>query len=122
MIKDNSGSKDLFVAGLDTTSATVEWVMAELLHNPKKLTKTRKELQQVLNKDEDPKDSDIFKLKYLQAVVKETLRFHPTAPILIHKSMTKVDISGFKVAKDAQVLVNVWAMGRDPSIWTNPNF
>ncbi|WJX43028.1 unspecific monooxygenase [Trifolium repens] len=112
---------DLFVAGTDTTSATVEWAMAELLQNPKKLKKARKELQQVINKDEDPKDLDINKLPYLQAVVKETLRLHPSAPILVHKSISDVDLCGFKVPKDTQVLVNVWSMGRDSSIWTDPN-
>ncbi|RDX85269.1 Cytochrome P450 76C4, partial [Mucuna pruriens] len=113
--------RDLFVAGLDTTSATIEWVMAELLCNPEKLTKAKKELQQVLDKEREPKDSDISKLAYLNAVVKETLRLHPTAPILIHKSVTEVDIGGFRIPKDAQVLVNVWSMGRDPNIWNNPN-
>jgi cytochrome P450 len=109
------------VAGTDTSSATVEWAMAELLQNPKKLKKLRKELQQVINKDEDPKDLDINKLPYLQAVVKETLRLHPSAPILVHKSISDVDLCGFKVPKDTQVLVNVWSMGRDSSIWTDPN-
>jgi cytochrome P450 len=109
------------VAGTDTTSATVEWAMAELLQNPKKLKKARKELQQVINKDEDPKDLDINKLPYLQAVVKETLRLHPSTPILVHKSISDVDLCGFRVPKDTQVLVNVWSMGRDSSIWTDPN-
>lgn len=109
------------MAGLDTTSATVEWAMTELLRNQEKLMKIKKELQQVFNKDEKPKDSDIFKLTYLQAVVRETLRLHPKAPILIHKSVAEVDICGFRVPKDAQVLVNVWSMGRDPGIWTDPN-
>ncbi|XP_045833199.1 cytochrome P450 76T24-like [Trifolium pratense] len=112
---------DLFVAGTDTTSATVEWAMTELLQNPNKLTKLRNELQQVINKDEDPKDLDINKLPYLQAVVKETLRLHPPAPILVHKSISDVDLCGFRVPKDTQVLVNVWSMGRDSSIWTDPN-
>ncbi|XP_004506759.3 cytochrome P450 76T24-like [Cicer arietinum] len=95
--------------------------MAELLQNPEKLKKTRKELQKVINKDEGVKDLDITNLPYLQAVVKETLRLHPSAPILVHKSISEVELCGFKVPKDAQVLVNVWSMGRDPSIWNDPN-
>ncbi|KAL2330827.1 hypothetical protein Fmac_018408 [Flemingia macrophylla] len=81
---------DLFVAGLDTTAATIEWVMAELLCNPEKLTKTKRENQQFLSKKRELEDSDISKLNYLQAVVKETLRLHPTAPILIHKSVAEL--------------------------------
>lgn len=113
--------QDLFVAGIDTTSATVEWAMAELLHNPDKLMKIRKELQQVLSKDGELKDLDITKLPYLQAIVKETHRMHPTVPIIVRKTVTEVDICGFKVPKDTQVLVNVWSMGRNSSIWKDPD-
>ncbi|KAG2380865.1 Cytochrome P450 [Vigna angularis] len=96
--------------------------MAELLHNPEKLSKTKRELEKVFSESGfEPEDSTISKLTYLQAVVKETLRLHPTAPILIHKSVAEVDICGFQVPKDAQVLVNVWSTGRDSSIWTDPN-
>ncbi|RDX66174.1 Geraniol 8-hydroxylase, partial [Mucuna pruriens] len=113
---------DLFVAGIDTTSSSIEWAMAELLRNPEKLEKVRKELQQVLAKGEELEESHISKLSYLQAVVKETLRLHPPVPMLVpHKSKDDVELRGFMVPKSAQILVNVWAMGRDSSIWTNPN-
>ncbi|KAL1331436.1 geraniol 8-hydroxylase [Arachis hypogaea] len=115
---------DLFVAGTDTTSSTIEWAMSELLCNPEKLEKVRKELQQVIGKDEQQQfeESHITKLPYLRAVVKETFRLHPPIPLLVpHKSEDNVEICGFMVPKDAQILVNVWAMGRDSSIWRNPN-
>jgi cytochrome P450 len=95
--------------------------MAELLQNPEKLKKTRKELQEVLNKDEEPKDSYITKLPYLQAVVKETLRLHPPVPLLMSKSVTEVNLDGYRVPKDVLLLTNVWSMGRNPSIWADPN-
>ncbi|KAK7394874.1 hypothetical protein VNO78_15415 [Psophocarpus tetragonolobus] len=83
---------DLLVAGIDTTSNTVEWIMAELLHNPDKLTKARRELSQAMGKDVTIEESHILELPFLRAVV----------------------------PKNAQVLVNVWAIGRDPTIWKNP--
>ncbi|XP_061347461.1 geraniol 8-hydroxylase-like [Gastrolobium bilobum] len=113
---------DLFVAGIDTTTSTIEWGMAELLHNPEKLEKVRKELQHVLAKGEQLEESHILKLPFLQAVVKETLRLHPPGPFLVpHKSEVDVELWGYMVPKSAQILVNVWALGRDSSIWTNPN-
>ncbi|WJX82443.1 unspecific monooxygenase [Trifolium repens] len=113
---------DLFVAGIDTTSSIIEWILAELLRNPDKLTKARKELCQIIDKDETIEESHISKLPFLQAVVKETLRLHPPIPLLLpHKCDENVNILGFNVPKNAQVLVNVWAMGRDPTIWENPN-
>jgi cytochrome P450 len=96
--------------------------MAELLRDPKTLTKARKELCKAIGKDEIIEESHISKLPFLQAVVKETLRLHPPAPLLLpHKCDENVNISGFNVPKNAQVFVNVWAMRRDPTIWENPN-
>ncbi|CAL5192542.1 unnamed protein product [Lathyrus oleraceus] len=113
---------DLFVAGIDTTSCTIEWIMAELLRNPEKLTKAKKELCQEIGKDETIEESHICKLPFLQAVVKESLRLHPPGPLLLpHICDKSVNILGFNVPKNAQVLVNLWAMGRDSTIWENPN-
>ncbi|XP_059455881.1 cytochrome P450 76T24-like [Corylus avellana] len=112
---------DLFSAGIDTTASTVEWAMAELLYNPKKMAKARKELEEVLGNDGVVQESDISKLPYLQAIVKENFRLHPAAPFLVpHKAEADVEMCGFTVPKNAQILVNVWAMGRDSSIWPNP--
>ncbi|XP_027334308.1 geraniol 8-hydroxylase-like isoform X2 [Abrus precatorius] len=113
---------DLFVAGIDTTASTIEWAMTELLRNPKVQEKVREELQLVFAKGEQLEESNISKLPFLRAVVKETLRLHPPAPFLVpHNSSIEAELGGFMVPKSAQILVNVWAMGRDSSIWTNPN-
>ncbi|KAL9858518.1 putative cytochrome P450 [Arabidopsis thaliana] len=112
---------DMFVAGTDTNSSTVEWAMAELLGNPKTMTKVQDEINHVIGKNGDFQESDISKLPYLKAVVKETFRLHPAAPFLLQrKAETNVEILGFTVLKDSQVLVNVWAIGRDPLVWENP--
>jgi len=114
--------QDLFVAGTDTTSSTLEWAMAELLNNTEKLKKARAELEEIVGKDNPIEESDITRLPYLQAVVKETLRLHPSAPFLVpRRAVSDVKLSGFTVPKNAQILVNMWAIGRDPEIWENPN-
>uniref|UniRef100_A0A7N2MEY2 Uncharacterized protein n=1 Tax=Quercus lobata TaxID=97700 RepID=A0A7N2MEY2_QUELO len=108
--------------GIDTTSSTVEWALAELINNPEKMAKAQDELEEVLGKDRLIQEVDISKFPFLQAIVKETLRLHPPAPFLLpHKAETEVEMCGFTVPKNAQILVNVWAMGRDSSIWTNPD-
>ncbi|CAH2057854.1 unnamed protein product [Thlaspi arvense] len=112
---------DLFAAGTDTNSSTVEWAMAELLRNPKTMTKVQAEIDRVIGQNGVVQESDISQLPYLQAVVKETFRLHPAAPLLLpRKAETDVEILGFMVPKDTQVLVNVWAVGRDSSAWENP--
>ncbi|XP_010525236.2 PREDICTED: cytochrome P450 76C4-like [Tarenaya hassleriana] len=111
---------DLFAAGTDTNSVTVEWAMAELLPKPKKMVKVQEEIRQVIGENRVVQESDVTSLPYLQAVVKETMRLHPPAPFLLpHKAESDVKIFDFFVPKNAQVLVNVWAIGRDPNVWDN---
>ena len=96
--------------------------MAELICNPEKMAKSKKEIQQVLVKDGTTEESHFSKLPFLHAVVKETLRLHPPAPFLVpHKSNNDVEIDGLIVPKSAQLLINVWAIGRDSSVWNKPN-
>ncbi|XP_038888464.1 geraniol 8-hydroxylase-like [Benincasa hispida] len=111
----------LFVAGTDTTSATLQWAMAELLRNPEKLTKAQKEIRKVIGKNKPMEEADIPRLPYLQAVVKETFRLHPAVPLLLpRKAQQEVEIGGFTIPKDAQIMINAWAIGRDPRRWENP--
>ncbi|KAJ7952414.1 putative Cytochrome P450 [Quillaja saponaria] len=115
-------SVDLFVAGTDTTTTTIEWAMAELLKTPKTMSKAKAELEKVIGKKDPVVESDITSLPYLQAIIKETFRLHSVVPLLLpRKAKVDVEIGGYCVPKGAQVLVNVWAIGRDPSIWENPN-
>ncbi|XP_059636079.1 cytochrome P450 76T24-like [Cornus florida] len=118
------GGRDLFSAGTDTTSATLEWAMAELMRRPEAMAKARNKLEKMIGRDGHRlvQESDIPSLPYLQAVVKETFRLHPAAPLLLpHKAEADVEICRFTVPKNTQVLVNVWAMGRDSNIWSNPS-
>ncbi|TKY69098.1 Geraniol 8-hydroxylase [Spatholobus suberectus] len=115
-------SLDLFVAGTDTVTSTVEWAMAELLHNPNIMSKAKAELEKTIGKGNLVEESDIARLPYLQAIVKETFRLHPAAPLLLpRKAEVELEMHGYTVPKGAQVLVNVWAIGRDPNLWDNPS-
>ncbi|CAN1174483.1 Geraniol 8-hydroxylase [Linum perenne] len=113
--------QDLFVAGTDTTSSTLEWAMVEMIRNPITFAKAKEELDRTIGKGNHLQESDILRLPYLQAIIKETFRVHPASPLLIPRNAgADVEICGFIVPKGAQILVNVWAMGRDPNIWDNP--
>ncbi|XP_034708851.1 cytochrome P450 76T24-like [Vitis riparia] len=110
------------MAGTHTTSSTIEWAMTELLHKPKTRVKDRSELEEVLGKGTRVQESDTAKLPYLQAVVKETFRLHPPVPLIIREEAgMNSEICGYTVPKSAQVLINVWAIGRDPTTWSDPN-
>ena len=94
--------------------------MAELLHSLEALSRAKAELEQVIGKGKLVQESDIPQLPYLQAIIKETLRLHPAAPLLgPRKAGADVEINGYIIPKGAQVLVNAWAIGRDSSSWDN---
>ncbi|KAI3820701.1 hypothetical protein L1987_08249 [Smallanthus sonchifolius] len=113
--------KNIFGAGTDTTFTTLEWAISELLRNPR----TMKELQQEARKigrgrSMIPED-DIDKMPYLKAVLKETLRLHAPAPLLLPRESTKdVKLLGYDIPSGTQVMINAWAIARDPSIWEDP--
>uniref|UniRef100_A0A0E0B893 Cytochrome P450 n=1 Tax=Oryza glumipatula TaxID=40148 RepID=A0A0E0B893_9ORYZ len=109
---------DLFGAGSDTSSSTVEWAMTELLQNPISMAELCDELRRVVGSRRLIAESEIGKLPYLQAVIKETFRLHPPAPLLLPRQATRtIQIMGYTIPKGTRVLINVWAMGRDEDIW-----
>ncbi|XP_073024441.1 calcium-dependent lipid-binding protein-like [Primulina eburnea] len=110
----------LSYAGSDTTSSTVEWAMSELLRHPDEMLKLKNELKEVIGKNEQVTESDISRLQYLRAVVKETFRVHPAAALLVpHKSQEDTEINGYIIPKNAQILINAWAIGRDSRTWSD---
>ncbi|RDX88928.1 Geraniol 8-hydroxylase, partial [Mucuna pruriens] len=113
---------DLIVAGTDTTSYTMKWAMAELMKKPDAMSKAKRELEETIGIGNPVEESDISRLPYLHAIIKETLRLHPSAPLLLpRKAKIDVEINGYTIPQGAQILINEWAIGRSPSIWDNPN-
>nr|AJD25184.1 cytochrome P450 CYP76G16 [Salvia miltiorrhiza] len=112
---------EMFTAGTDTTTSTLEWAMAELLRNPDALRKVQAELRGVIGAGEKVEEEKLEELPYLKSVIKETLRLHPPLPFLVpHKAMESCEMLGFHIPKETQILVNVWAIGRDPKRWKDP--
>nr|XP_043614766.1 cytochrome P450 76T24-like [Erigeron canadensis] len=113
---------DLFVAGTETISTTLEWAMTELIRNPKKTERARLEITKLMQGSSKlVQEKDISQLPYLQAIIKETLRLYPPTPFLLpHEAIHDVEVRGYFVPKNARILCNVWAIGRDPNIWSGP--
>ena len=109
------------MAGTETTSSTIEWALTELLLNPESMTKVKDELTRVVGPNQKVEESHIDNLSYLQAVIKEILRLHPPIPFLVpRKAIQDTNFMGFNIPKNTQVLVNAWAIGRDPDVWDDP--
>ncbi|KAK9088282.1 hypothetical protein Scep_027364 [Stephania cephalantha] len=78
--------QDVFVAGSDTSSSTIEWAMAELLRNPKKMVKAKAELRDKIREGKQIEELDITSLRFTcKQVVKETLRLHPLSRFASHE-------------------------------------
>ncbi|KAK1615605.1 hypothetical protein QYE76_021132 [Lolium multiflorum] len=112
---------DLFGAGSETSSDALQWAMSELMRNPRVMKKAQAELRDKLRRKPTVAEADLADLKYLKLVVKETLRLHPVLPLLVPRQCQEsCKIMGYDVPKGFIVLVNAWAIGRDPKFWDDP--
>ncbi|CAN6177393.1 unnamed protein product [Urochloa humidicola] len=112
---------DMFSAGSETTSTTINWAMAELMRNPSVMQKVQGEVWNALQDKSRVKEDDLVNLKYLKLVIKETLRLHPAAPLLLPRECQEsCKILGYDIPKGTYLLVNAWAIGRDPKYWDEP--
>ncbi|KAK1306384.1 Cytochrome P450 93A2 [Acorus calamus] len=111
---------DIFTAGSDTTAASLEWALSELINNPSIQKKARQEIDSVIGIGRLVEESDIPNLPYLQAIVKETLRLHPPAPLATRIATQDAKILGHDVPAHTFVFVNVWSINKDPNHWPDP--
>ncbi|CAI0455422.1 unnamed protein product [Linum tenue] len=93
--------------------------MSEMVKNPRVLQLEQEEVRRIFPIGKENVDEDLpNKLTYLHAIIKETLRLHPASPLVLSRETREtVPIYGFEIPAKTRVLVNVWAIGRDPSYW-----
>ncbi|MED6136299.1 hypothetical protein PIB30_054736 [Stylosanthes scabra] len=115
---------DVFTGGSDTAATTINWAMAEMMKNPKILKKAEAEVREVLDRRTTGSKVDetcIEEMKYLKAVIKETLRLHPPGPLLIPRECGRAcEIHGYHIPAKSKIIINAWAIARDPNYWTEP--
>ncbi|KAL1544074.1 premnaspirodiene oxygenase-like isoform X2 [Salvia divinorum] len=113
---------DMFSAGSETSSSALDWVMTELMRNPLAMAKVQAEIRQVMKgrSHTDIEEEDIQKMKYLKLVIMEAHRLHPQATVIPRKSRESCQINGYTIPAKMRVLVNAWAIQRDPKYWTDP--
>jgi cytochrome P450 len=95
--------------------------MTELLRHPKAMKKVQNEVRGISGNKKDITEDDLDAMHYLKAVIKETLRFHPPIPLLVPRESTQnIEIQGYDIATGTRVIINAWAIGRDPASWDEP--
>ncbi|KAL2520415.1 Cytochrome [Forsythia ovata] len=111
---------DMFTGGTETSSTVMDWTMAELMRNPHVMAKAQAEIRQAFKGKKTIEESDVEKLKYLKLVIKESMRMHPVIPLLPRACREEFEVGGYIVPMKAKVTVNIWALGRDPEYWDEP--
>jgi len=110
----------MLAASMDTSATVIEWAMSELMKHPPVMKKVQKELKDVVGLERMVEESDLDSLEYLDMVLKENFRLHPVAPLLLpHEAMEDCTVNGFHIPQKSKVIINIWAIGRDPSVWSD---
>ncbi|XP_026430044.1 cytochrome P450 71B10-like [Papaver somniferum] len=115
---------NVFLAGVDASAVTMNWAMAELIKNPAAMKKVQGEVRSynVGRNTDKVEEKDLDHLQYLKMVVRETLRLHSPLPMLLpRESMNNCKIDGYDIKPKTRVLVNAWAIGRNPAYWYKPD-
>uniref|UniRef100_A0ACD5UIZ7 Uncharacterized protein n=1 Tax=Avena sativa TaxID=4498 RepID=A0ACD5UIZ7_AVESA len=110
---------DMFAGGSETAATTLQWTMSELVRNPRVMRKAQDEVRRVLAGQPKVTEASLADLSYMRVVIKESLRLHPPAPLLLPRECRSdgCRVLGFDVPKGTMVLVNAWAISRDPAHW-----
>ncbi|CAN1794053.1 5-epiaristolochene 1,3-dihydroxylase [Linum perenne] len=104
---------DIILAGSDTWTVLVEWALSELIKNPSVMNKAQEEVRQAFDEKGKIEESKLGELHYLQLVIKETA--------VPREARETVMIDGYRVPAKTRVIVNLWAIGRYPNHWTEPD-
>ncbi|KAJ0969545.1 hypothetical protein J5N97_022422 [Dioscorea zingiberensis] len=113
---------DMFTAGTDTSYIVLEWGMAELIRNPNVMKKLQDEVKGIASGKSMVNEHDLSEMHFLKAVIKEILRLHPPGPLLLpRESIDGCQLEGYEIPKKTRVIINCWAIARDPKVWEKPD-
>ncbi|CAN1824335.1 Cytochrome P450 71B13 [Linum perenne] len=100
--------QNVFVAGTDTSAATVIWAMSFLMKNPEAMAKAQQEIRYVVKSRKSGPTN----------FVTETFRIQPTVPLLVQRETVEATtLCGYDIPAKTMVYVNAYAIGRDPEAW-----
>lgn len=110
--------QDIFVGGGETSSSVVEWGMSELIRNPRVMEEAQAEVRRVFDSRGYVDETELHQLIYLKCIIKETMRLHPPLPLLVpREGRERCQINGYEIPAKTRVIINAWAIGRDPKYW-----
>lgn len=112
--------RTLYLAGHETTAATLSWAWHLLSQNPEAYAKVEAEVKQVLNGRTATAD-DVPNLAFCNAIIKESLRLYPVAWVTQRVAAEDVEIGGYAVDKGTWIWLSPWILHHDPRWFDQPD-
>ncbi|KIK95912.1 hypothetical protein PAXRUDRAFT_826541 [Paxillus rubicundulus Ve08.2h10] len=113
-------SATAFLASAETTSSSLIIFTLAMVENPRVWKRAQAEIDSVIGMDRLPEFDDRSSLPYVEAILRETMRWQPVVPLSIPHATTSSDVyKGFYIPKGATVFTNIWAMSRDEARYPN---
>lgn len=110
----------VLLAGSETSAGTLAWLLHILSHDLDLQRELQQEIDTALG-GRLPQASDLHSLPLARRVVTEVLRMYPASWLLGRRTLEEIEIAGVPVPKRGQVLLNFYALHRDPDAYSNPN-
>ena len=109
--------QDVFFGAIDTSANALEFTLAELMRKPHLMVKLQDEVRGIVpQRQEITCETDMNNMTHLRAVIKESLRLHPLAPLLApHLAMADCIIDGYTVPAGMRVVVLNLQLASNPS-------
>ncbi|XP_011055130.1 PREDICTED: cytochrome P450 4C1-like isoform X2 [Acromyrmex echinatior] len=107
--------------GHDTTAVAITWALFLLGNNLEHQEKVHKELEEIFGDSEVPASvKELSQLKYLERVIKETLRIFPSVPLIVRELVEDVKIDNYTLMKGTSVILTILLAHRNPAVWPDP--
>ncbi|KAI0705412.1 cytochrome P450 [Earliella scabrosa] len=110
------------LAGSDTVFAVLQGAFLALSLNPSVVKKAQAELDAVVGPTRLPDFQDQDSLVYVNALIKEAMRWHTVVPLCVpHMTMADDELNGYFIPAGTTVFANIWACMHDPQVYDSPD-
>ncbi|XP_075972679.1 cytochrome P450 4d2-like [Anticarsia gemmatalis] len=108
--------------GHDTTTSGIVYSLLCLSQHRDVQDKIYDELKTIFGDDmnRDPTYNELHQMKYLELVIKESMRLYPPVPLIQRQIIKDCEVGGMKLIKDTSVIINIFGMQRHPELFENP--
>ncbi|XP_072318852.1 cytochrome P450 2U1 [Eucyclogobius newberryi] len=113
---------DLFIAGTDTTTNSVLWILLYMVLYPDIQDKVQSEIDAVIGQHRTPSMTDKGSLPFTEATIMEVQRLSVVVPLAIpHMTSMDTEFCGYSIPKGTVIIPNLWSVHRDPTVWDEPD-